>query len=102
MDADNRQATIAIELRHPDSGVQQHYFEKFEALKKFFWEITGEKWKWELLTIDEDNKQVSRIATTLPGVNIFDTADWPAIISFFKPRILALDTFWTSVKEGFE
>lgn len=102
MDADTRQATIAIELRHPDSGERLHYYEKFAAMKKMFGEIAGEKWKWELLTTDEGNKRVSRIATTLPGVNIFNTADWPAIISFFKPRILALDKFWTSVKEGFE
>lgn len=102
MDADNRQATIAIELRHPDTELQKDYFERFTALRKLFEQITGEKWKWESLTIDEDGKQVSRIGTTLKEVNVFDVADWPAIISFLKPRILALDTFWASVKEGFE
>lgn len=102
MDADNKQATIAIELTHPDPEMQQYYFEKFIALKKIFEDTIGEKWKWELSTIDEDNKQVSRIGATLNRVNIFNTADWSAIISFLKPRILALDNFWSLVKETFE
>jgi len=45
---------------------------------------------------------VSTIRTTLPGVNIFKTDDWPRIISFFKPRIIALDAFWDLVRDGFE
>jgi hypothetical protein len=102
MDADNRQATIAIELRHPDPELRKEYFEKFAALKKLLEQRTGEKWKWESLIIDEDGKQVSRIGTTSKEVNVFDTADWPAIISFLKPRILALDNFWNLVKETFE
>jgi hypothetical protein len=28
--------------------------------------------------------------------------DWPAIISFLKPRIIALDAFWSQAKYGFE
>jgi hypothetical protein len=44
---------------------------------------------------------VSRIYTAAEGVNIYRKEDWPAIISFFKPRIIALDAFWTEVKEGF-
>lgn len=102
MDADSQQATIAIELTHPDAERQQYYFEKFEALKKMLEETTDEKWKWELHTIDEDSKQISRIGSTLNGVNVFNAADWPAIISFLKPRILALDNFWSLVKETFE
>ena len=83
-------------------SLKKYYFEKFIALKKMFGQITEEKWNWESSAIDEDNKHVSRISATLKGVNVFNAADWPAIISFLKPRILALDTFWTSVKEGFE
>src|SRR5687768_2077567 len=78
MDADNKQATIAIELRHTDLLQQQYYFEKFRELEKLFQQTIGEKWQWELHTIDEDSKQVSRIGTILKNVNIFNTADWPA------------------------
>lgn len=102
MDADNKRATIAIELRHSDPLLQQYDFEKFVELKELFQQIMGESWQWELHAIDEDAKLVSRIGTTLNSVNIFDTADWPAIISFLKPRMQALDNFWSLVKETFE
>ncbi len=54
-----------------------------------------------MFTTDEDGKQVSRISSQLNMVNVFDMNDWPAIISFLKPRMLALDTFWNMVKDGF-
>lgn len=102
MDADNKQATIAIELCHTDLLQQQYYFEKFRELEKLFQQTIGENWQWELHTIDEDGKQVSRICKILKNVNVFDKADWSAIISFLKPRILAMDSFWNLVKETFE
>lgn len=102
MDADNKQANIAIEFRHPDPVLQQHYFEKFQQLEKLFHQSMGESWQWQLHSVDEGDKQVGRISTQLKDVNVFDFNDWPAIISFLKPRMLALDTFWSMVKEGFE
>lgn len=102
MDAGNNQAMIAIELRHPDPGLQQLYFEKFRQLEKFFHKTVGEKWNWQLHIADEDGRVISRIYKSINGVNIFNTADWPLIISFLKPRIMALDNFWNTVKEQFE
>jgi hypothetical protein len=102
MDADNRQAGIAIELRHPDPDVRQQYYERLKQLQTILHQATGEEWKWQELVTDEDGRQVSRVGTTIRGVNIFNRNDWPAIISFLKPRILALDAFWHLVKEQFE
>jgi hypothetical protein len=102
MDADNNQATIAIEFRHPDLALQQHYFAKFQQLEKLFHQMTRENWLWQLDMKDEDGKPVSRISTQLKDVNVFNVNDWPAIISFLKPRMLALDAFWSMAKEGFE
>lgn len=102
MDANNKEASIAIELRHPHPELQQLYFGKFRQLENFFHETVGEKWNWQLLVTDEDSKIVSRIGTVLKGVNVFNSADWPLIISFLKPRIMALDCFWIMIKEGWE
>lgn len=102
MDADKDRATIAIELRHPDPLVQQQYFEKFRSLEKVLQQTVGELWQWQLHHTDEDGKLVSRIGTQLTKVNIFDINDWPAIISFLKPRIMALDNFWNRVKDSFD
>ena len=102
MDADNDNATIAIELRHTDRETQQHYFEKFGQVKELFRQTMGENWRWQLHDTDEDGKLVSRIMIQLKNVNILNVNDWPAIISFLKPRIVALDTFWSMIKESFD
>ncbi len=102
MDADTTKASIAIELSQPDWEVQQYYFEKFRQLEKVFHQTMGEQWSWQLHTIDEDGRQISVIRIQLEGVNIFNKTDWPAIISFLKPRMQALDNFWEMVKDNFE
>ena len=102
MDATGEQTTVAIELRHPELSRQEFYFEKFKKLESLFQQSTGEKWQWELHATDEDGKPVSRISTQLNDVNVFNNNDWPAIISFLKPRVIALDRFWNLVKEEFE
>jgi hypothetical protein len=102
MDADKEQAAIAIELRQPDAAAQQQYFEQLLQLKKLLEEAVGETWNWELHSTDEDGKLVSRTGTCLKAVSVLKKEDWPLIISFLKPRLLALDAFWNRVKDGFE
>lgn len=102
MDADAKQAGIAVLLRHPDVLMQALYFEKFAELRSWFTESLGEEWIWEPDTRDEYGKPVSKIYTGLAGVNVFKQEDWPKIISFLRPRIIALDGFWNEVKDGFE
>ena len=102
MDANNKMASISIELRHSEPGLQKEYFKKLEALKTLLHQTAGEEWQWQLHEHDGDGKLVSRIAMVLNDVNLFHKADWPVIISFLKPRMLALDTFWKLVKENFE
>jgi hypothetical protein len=102
MDAGNTQASIGIELRHSDEMQRQHYYEQLKQLKKLLEQNTGEEWNWQSEQISEDGGIVSRISKTLEGVNIFRETDWPAIISFLKPRLIALDAFWVMVKDGLE
>lgn len=102
MQTGNRQAYIAIEISHPDAGMQELIFEQFKELKIVFDTNVNEEWDWELHTRDENNKLVSRIIKTLPSVSIFNHNDWPALISFFKPRIIALDEFWSVAQYSFE
>jgi hypothetical protein len=101
MQADNKGATIAIELTHADTDIQQLYFEQFLQLKKIFEAGTTGEWIWQLHTADEYGKTISRIYTELL-VSIFRKEDWPQLISFFKTHIVALDEFWSNVKYSFE
>lgn len=102
MDTDNRQASIAIVLSHPDTGIQQLYYEQLLQLKAMLRDATGEDWQWQPMITDEHGKIISRIGTYIDGLNINRTEDWPGLISFFKPRIIALDAFWSMARYGLE
>jgi hypothetical protein len=102
MQTGNREAYIAIEISHPDASMQELMFEQFKELKTVFDTNINEEWDWELHTRDENNKLISRIIKTLPSASIFNRNDWPNLISFFKPRIIALDEFWSVAQYSFE
>ncbi|WP_285007975.1 DUF4268 domain-containing protein [Pedobacter faecalis] len=102
MQADNRSASIAIEISNPDPGIQELVFEQFSELKKVLHEQLGEEWEWNKFVADEYGKTICRIERSLSGVRIFRKEDWPTLISFFKPRIIALDEFWSVAQFSFE
>ncbi len=102
MDVQATNASIAIELKSPDSIARKNYYTQLQQIKNILQEITAEEWDWKPEQQDEDGRMISRISKTLPGVNIFNEADWPSIISFLKLRIIALDKFWEMVKDGLE
>lgn len=102
MEADSRKGSIAIELTHPDIEIQEMFFQQFLALKEVLLGYLGEEWEWALHTQDEHGSIVSRIYKEISPVNIFNQEDWPALISFFKPRIIALDDFWSGARYSFD
>lgn len=102
MHADNRSAHIAIEIAHPDAGIQELFFEQFKEYKNILRSALGEEWEWQLHATDEYGKTSSRIYKEISPVNVFNNNDWPQIISFLKPRIIALDEFWSDAKYGFD
>lgn len=102
MHADNKKASIGIELTHNDRETQQFYFEQFFQFKNLFKETLKEEWIWQLHTYDEHSKLISRIFVERSGISMFQKGEWPQLISFFKPRIIALDEFWSQAKYSFE
>lgn len=102
MHADNKKASIGIELNHKDKDIQQIYFEQFLQFKKLFVDGMQEEWEWQLHTYNDHGKSISIISKEKNGFSIFQKQDWPELISFFKPRIIALDEFWSQVKYAFE
>lgn len=102
MEAENRKARIAIEITHPDTGIQELFYEQFLELKGMLRNYLDEEWSWQLHYFDNEGKTISRIYMELNGASIFNRGDWPALISFFKPRITALDEFWSVAKYSFD
>lgn len=102
MDVDKTKASIAIHIVHTSEADRKIYFQQFEAFKSILHNTLGEVWDWNLEATDENGLQFAKITKTLTGVNILNQHDWPSMISFLKPRIIALDEFWTDAKAIFE
>ena len=102
MDADTKFALIAIEIHHDDMFVRQLFFEQFEQLKSMLQNTLNEEWSWQKKWINENEKHISRISTSIDGINVLNKDHWPTIISFLKQRIIALDEFWCNAKFAFE
>lgn len=102
MNADKEKATVAIEIKHPLKEERMSYYNQFVLLKTLMKNETGFDWKWEDIVLDENNQTISRISLTMENINVLNEKDWPAIIAFLKPGIMALDIFWEMVKDGFE
>lgn len=102
MYAENKIVGIGIQLTHQDPLIRQIFYEHFLAMKGMLQEALGEEWDWMEEVPDENGKPVSLIQTELPGVNIMAEKYWPEMISFFKPRLIALDAFWGEVRDSME
>ena len=102
MDANTQSATIGIELRHADDDMRHLVFDHFTQLKKMLEATTGEVWQWQQDKENEMGYAISFIGIEIAGVNIMQKQGWSKIISFLKPRIIALDAFWGDVKDGVE
>ncbi len=102
MEVTKKEANIAIEIMHKEPEFAQKLFQQFLFLKEDFESIAGTDWLWEQEAFNEHGLVLSRISKTQTNLNIFNQANWPDIISFLKPSIQSLDSFWVENKMIFE
>jgi hypothetical protein len=92
---------IGILLNDPDATIRLRQYNKLKEFSLFFKQEAGDRWTWNENSIDKDGKMVSRIYDSLEGFSVYNKYDWPMLISFLKPRFIALDAFWGIVKDNF-
>ncbi|WP_127127694.1 DUF4268 domain-containing protein [Pseudoflavitalea rhizosphaerae] len=103
MDADRDHAIILISLSHKNPETRQSHYQQFIRLQPMLWDALKEDdWIWKENETDWFGKTTSSISKLLENVNVLKQSDWPEIISFLKPRIMALDEFWSITKPAFE
>lgn len=102
MDATQQKANIGIVMAHPDKELRHLFFEQLAAYKTILSNTLAEEWLWEQDAVNDFGIAQSAITKTLNGVNIYNQQHWPTMISFLKPRIIALDEFWSNVKPIFQ
>lgn len=101
MDAGNKTARIAIEIVHPDAGIRRLMYDQFVELKHILASTLQEEWFWDE-HYEVDGKEIAAIWLSIDLVSVFRKEDWATLISFFKPRIIALDEFWSTAKYAFD
>lgn len=101
LEVENDIAYIGMAFRHPDPYIQDLQFEKLLQFKTVFEQTVGESWQWERKVI-RDGKMISHVYMVMQGPSIMNRANWPVFISFFKPKIIAMDQFWSNYKFAFE
>ena len=102
LQADQRQASISISLEQKNPVIREQFFEKLLTFQNLLHELLQEEWLWQPSFMLEEGKVISRVSRDLDGVSIYQKDDWPALISFFKPRLIALDQFWEDARYSFE
>lgn len=102
MDAINKTAVVMIELTHPDDSMRDLMYAQFVEYKNIFQTNLNEEWEWDEVYYDSSGKKTARISVEIAKVSVFNKEDWPKLISFFKPRIIALDEFWSTAKYAFD
>jgi len=102
MDVTQKSAIISITIEQQHAGIRELYFQQFEEMKTMLHATLEEDWEWQEHARVGEGRVISRIYKELPGVSIFNKEQWPELISFFKPRIIALDRFWEDAKYSFD
>lgn len=102
MKAERDFASISIEVQHPDSEIRGLLFDQLMAFKGILQQEINEEWEWTADLPNDWGENLSKVEKKLEGVNVMEKDDWPKIISFLKPRIIAIDAFWANMKYGFE
>lgn len=97
-----KHATISIAIEHADPDIREMYFEQFLELRDLLHASLQEEWSWQLHAVSDDGKVTTRIFKELPNTSVLNKNDWPALISFFKTRIIALDEFWENARYSFD
>ena len=77
-------------------------YDQLLTFKGVFQQEVNEEWEWKADLPNDWGENLSKVEKKLEGVNVMDQDDWPKIISFLKPRIIAIDSFWANMKYGFE
>lgn len=101
-DTPSRDASIGLLLTHPDPATRLEQFEQFLVLRPLLQHTDEIRWIWQKEALNQTEQPISRIYAEFKGGSVLNKADWPALISFFKPRLIALDAFWSQVKFQFE
>lgn len=102
LDLDNKQASVAIEMEHPDAGIRELFFQQWEQMDAVLYQATDESWTWVPETHNDSGLAIARIFISLPEVSIYNEETWGTVFQFFAHYMVRLDEMWEEVFDLFE
>lgn len=102
LDAERIHASVSIEIVAKDHLLRYRFFDEIIAQQSLLESYLGPGWQYLRDIADDHGTAISRIENRYDNLNILQEDDWPAIISFLKRNIVALDAWWAKVKWQFE
>ena len=100
--ADNKSASVFIDLQHSDEGIRLLFYDQFLELKKVFEQYNNSEWQWCKETCNDIGLPCSRIITSIENVSIYDKSTWKKIFQFYEDKLLNFDEFWIEFNEVFK
>ena len=101
IELENRTCTTGMLINHPDTTERLEFFLKLQSFAVMLPAVEDPGWIWTEDVSDDDSRMISRIYSRLEGYSVYNRDHWPQLISFIKPRLVALDIFWTDIKDQF-
>lgn len=97
----NRGCEIGLEICTEDPDLRKRQFTLLQAGSSLLHLDAGMHWQWSPNYSADTGTVISRVCDRLENVSVLNEQDWPALISFLKPRLIILDQFWQEMKELF-
>ncbi len=98
-DVDRERALVGVDIVSRDLERRIYYYEKFESLKTMVAGVLGEDVIWDLEYSVAPGKEIARIYTVLPDVDIYQKKTWERIWGFFYEKMTALEDLYVEFKD---
>lgn len=96
-----RTVQIGIEFRHASPQHRDTAMAHFISQQAFFQSVAGNGWMMDEAFVAEGGNTIATVYQSKNGLSVLNKEQWPEIISFLKPRIIALDAWWSFAKDDF-
>ena len=96
---DNTGAFLNFDIQFKDAGIRDIFWEQLNELKAVMEKETGSQASWVRNLNSSEGLVFDRIQWANPKLNYYNQAEWPAIYSYLKNRLLAFDRFYEEFKD---
>ena len=96
---DTRKALVLFQIDHKNDLRRFEVYECFLSYQNLFWQEAGEDLRWEEEYGGIEGQEVSAIYFELPGVNLYNPADWEGIYAFFVDKMPRLEDLYFEYRD---